>query len=456
MAKAHAVGMIDALYDNFLNRLKGLSPSDSSRPTIMKNDLGNLTKLNVLHCDQRFILELFQSSINDEVVGQRGTLFPIYTMTETANFQSNLDHLPMDVDQRLLSTMYAGHAKLNFIQLYARSTREPGHHDVRHAHRAASPDDQRFRRQAQKTVTDTYARLEGVFLVGPNFDQVLDPRVFFSEPMLNDLLETAPMLVPFRTTDGSGMSSVVHSVATYLTGALRDLLNRVRGSGGYENSWSAFQIELAVEELFFGHPLCRTSLQVSSSRPNSLTRMRGFLCLGPIGSASVGESPPPLDTWTKDGVQKARVLRLFPLTDSLLAGPQIIGEQLVRILLCDMHQRDENLPCESLKGRTCPFGRLVDFRTVSEFAREVVGRKAFGYPLTFGRAVKMVTAASHDPAHCLSLALSGYRFFPNIKYWDEQRHLKAKWNFKDYVELHQPAKIPSAAARAASYVCENR
>lgn len=65
MAKAHAVGMIDALYDNFLNRLKRLSPSDSSRPTIMKNDLGNLTKLNVLHCDQRFILELFQSSIND-------------------------------------------------------------------------------------------------------------------------------------------------------------------------------------------------------------------------------------------------------------------------------------------------------------------------------------------------------------------------------------------------------
>lgn len=77
---------------------------------------------------------------------------------------------------------------------------------------------------ARKTVTDTYARLEGIFLVGPNFDQVLDPRVFFSEHMLNDLLETVPMLVPFRTTDGSGISSVVHSVATYLTGALRDLL----------------------------------------------------------------------------------------------------------------------------------------------------------------------------------------------------------------------------------------
>ncbi|XDV14249.1 hypothetical protein PO909_002425 [Leuciscus waleckii] len=105
-----------------------------------------------------------------------------------------------------------------------------------------------------------------------------------------------------------------------------------------------------------------------------------------------------------------------------------------------------------MRGRTCPFGRLVDCRTVSEFAREVVGRRnAFGY-LTFGHAIQMVTAMSYDPAHCFSLGLSGYRFFPSIKYWDEHRHLKAKWNFTDFVELHQPAEIPSAAARAASYL----
>lgn len=72
-------------------------------------------------------------------------------------------------------------------------------------------------------------------------------------------------------------------------------------------------------------------------------------------------------------------------------------------------------------------------------------RRAFGYPLTFGRAVQMVTAMGYDPAHCLSLGLAPYKYFPHIKYWDEKRHLKAKWNNKDYVELHQPAHVPSAA-----------
>lgn len=281
---------------------------------------------------------------------------------------------------------------------------------------------------------------------------------FFAEPMLDRLLETVPMLVPFRQQDGVGLQHVVHAVASHLSGSLHDLLDHARGMGGYENSWRAFQLELAAEELFFGRPLCRSTRQfsralgVSATSPNSLTRMRGFLCLGPIGSASVGESPPPLETWTKDEVQKARVLRLFPLTDSLAAGHQIVGEQMARILLCDLYQRDAPLPGQSLKGPALPFGRLVDCRSVSEFAREVADRRAFGYPLTFGRAVQMVTAMGYDPAHCLSLGLAPYKYFPHIKYWDEKRHLKAKWNNKDYVELHQPAHVPSAAGRAAAYL----
>lgn len=83
---------------------------------------------------------------------------------------------------------------------------------------------------------------------------------------LNHLLEMVPMLVPFRTMDDSGLCSVVHSVAIYLSAALRDLLHRARGSGGYEDrDWGTFQIELAAEELFFSRPLCRTSLQFSSA-----------------------------------------------------------------------------------------------------------------------------------------------------------------------------------------------
>ncbi|KAK2881765.1 hypothetical protein Q8A67_019033 [Cirrhinus molitorella] len=42
--------------------------------------------------------------------------------------------------------------------------------------------------------------------------------------------------------------------------------------------------------------------------------------------------------------------------------------------------------------------------------------------------------------------------FPKyLRYWDEKRHCKAKWNKKDYVELHLPTQTPSAAALAASH-----
>ncbi|KAK9977197.1 hypothetical protein ABG768_019018 [Culter alburnus] len=52
----------------------------------------------------------------------------------------------------------------------------------------------------------------------------------------------------------------------------------------------------------------------------------------------------------------------------------------------------------------------------------------------------------------VSLGLSKYKYFPHIKYWDEQHHLKTRWNTKDYIELYKQTEIPSAAARAAAYL----
>lgn len=94
-----------------------------------------------------------------------------------------------------------------------------------------------------------------------------------------------------------------------------------------------------MEELFFGRAMYSSSRQyasslgVSATHSNSLTRMRGFLTLGPVGCVNVAESPPPLETWLKDELQKARVQRIFPLTDNLLAGPQVVDEELTKILL---------------------------------------------------------------------------------------------------------------------------
>ncbi|XDV14248.1 hypothetical protein PO909_002424 [Leuciscus waleckii] len=107
---------------------------------------------------------------------------------------------------------------------------------------------------------------------------------------------------------------------------------------------------------------------------------------------------------------------------------------------------------DSWKGPDRPIGRLTDYRTVGELAREVCESKGFGYPHTFGREVEMVTSMSLDPVRCLEFGLSKLKFFPHIKYWDENRNRKARWNFKDFVELYRLTQIPSAASRAAAYL----
>lgn len=63
MAKAHAIGLINALFKHFTDRLKSLPPEDLERPTIFKNSLNSLGRMNVLHGDQNFILKLFYQSL---------------------------------------------------------------------------------------------------------------------------------------------------------------------------------------------------------------------------------------------------------------------------------------------------------------------------------------------------------------------------------------------------------
>ncbi|KAI7805333.1 hypothetical protein IRJ41_004890 [Triplophysa rosa] len=202
--------------------------------------------------------------------------------------------------------------------------------------------------------------------------------------------------------------------------------------------------------------------QGRSWRPTGgLVRKKRFDRLNPIsdvqcshlsilGSASVGTDSPALTTWLKDELQMERVMRVFPLTDMLGSSPAVVGNGLVKVLLGDLYKRNERLPVAMLKGCDVPFGKLVGFRSIEEFAKELVKTKGFGYPNTFTRAVEMVVYAGVD-FHCsLELGLSGFRYFQKIKYWDASRHAKASCNLGEYIELVEPKKVPSIEARAAA------
>lgn len=127
----------------------------------------------------------------------------------------------------------------------------------------------------RKTVTRTCVRLEAVFVAGPGYVERFHPCYFFIPSMIENLLETVPIIIPFKVNEnGLGLREVVQQVCRYLTSTLYDFLQSGKGQGGYECSWTAFQIELALEEMFFGRPLCLSSRQysaslgVSASHPN--------------------------------------------------------------------------------------------------------------------------------------------------------------------------------------------
>lgn len=63
IVKAHAIGLINALFQNFSERLRRLTAEDLQRPTIQKNNLSNLGRINILNDDQKFILRLFHQSL---------------------------------------------------------------------------------------------------------------------------------------------------------------------------------------------------------------------------------------------------------------------------------------------------------------------------------------------------------------------------------------------------------
>ncbi|KAK2905493.1 hypothetical protein Q8A67_007292 [Cirrhinus molitorella] len=159
-SRQNTKGLLSAFHAS-PRRLQTLAPHELDRPSLMKSNLGNLTKLNILPQDQNFILQLFQQSVLhvnsdvdmkiltslskfgqkaegelnirsvvdpagvrdisyhagcpispvdptvdvfwsrfgvQEVVGRRGSLFSVYSLSEAANFQSSMDHHELDID----------------------------------------------------------------------------------------------------------------------------------------------------------------------------------------------------------------------------------------------------------------------------------------------------------------------------------------------------------------------
>lgn len=141
---------------------------------------------------------------------------------------------------------------------------------------------------------------------------------------------------------------------------LWDQCKQYRGKGGFLPVWRPFQLEIALEEAFHGHPLSNldivysSALGTSSRHKLSATHIRGFMALGRATEAAIDNTPPPLSHWTKDNLQVLRVQRLFYLTCNMECEPSVLGPSLVLLLLQDIFRRNEKIPLAELQATKCP------------------------------------------------------------------------------------------------------
>lgn len=289
-----------------------------------------------------------------------------------------------------------------------------------------------------------------VFLEGEDIPMAVKPRDYFSLSSLDQLIGTHALFVPFKDLpDGSGLRGTLQEVVQYLTEQLYAALRGSCGVGRFAPTWKAFQAELALEEMFYGHPLSprdnvlSAALGTSTVNGASLSHKRGFIGLAPYHSVTSEEEPPPLHHWTRDQLQKTRIQRIWVFCQSLEAGPAVIGAALIKVLLGDLYKRNEQLPWVTLKG-TDPPGRLVGAWKVQEFSKDLATKKSFPVPHTFQRARELVAAVGKDVEECLlqGFLTEGIVFFPQISFRDTRRAHRLWWNYKDWVHLHSEG-VPS-------------
>ncbi|KAL7400427.1 hypothetical protein ABVT39_012215 [Epinephelus coioides] len=327
--------------------------------------------------DKEMDLMWSRHAIN-RLYGNRGSIYTNMSIRESANFQSNLNHHPMDVNPRLwqLFTPERGSPvpQLNFLQLYC---------DAPHRHQSPC-----FKHPVSGVIVmiEAVLRLEGV-----DVPDVVEARSLFHEERLLDLLKEKAMLVPFRNSGGQGLHTVVGAVVEHLVGTLDTLFTEAQLCGGYDEGWKAFQYELALEDFFHGQPRASghapfsVSLGTSSVHVNSRTRERGFLALAPWSSASA-------------------------------ANDSVLGREVVRVLLKDVYDHNERLPIAKLQGTETKI-RAKDSMEYSALAQKVVDNVSFfRYPKVFRRVNDLLVQKGRDTKKVLALGLAsmGLCYFPAL------------------------------------------
>ncbi|KAK7881891.1 hypothetical protein WMY93_030300 [Mugilogobius chulae] len=186
------------------------------------------------------------------------------SLTATANYASNTDHIRIDVAPEIWKLFrevpgsYEVEGLLNFVQLYCDALHR--HQTPYYKHPVSDLRD--LGNKAEAILT---ARVEGVLL----FKGLDLPHTLYSECMSDTdkparLVASRPALVPFVSTQAHDIRDFRKDLVLILSRGLETARRQRKDCGGYDPCWTAFQLELALEEYHYGQP--RTPAHSSASR----------------------------------------------------------------------------------------------------------------------------------------------------------------------------------------------
>ncbi|KAL4239182.1 hypothetical protein ACF0H5_000001 [Mactra antiquata] len=284
-------------------------------------------------------------------------------------------------------------------------------------------------------------RLEFVISIGQRSSSVTGAE-FVRLERLGELLEKHPLIVPFlRQACTLKLCRVVGlSLHKFLESAFRS----GRGTGNTRLTWEVYQIELALEKLLWGRPLCSLSNQYSKNLgpgiqypTRCLTDQRGFLCLDNSGSCCVDERTlPPVSIFTKNqGIQ--RKLQSISGLYTLIGGSNLaLGRRLLDIILRDFHTSGKLFTCYDnyfrllkANGRTKP--KIVGGITVADLVKRLCTAKNFKCTYVFGEVRTLLHKMKVNVEDVIEQGINGMKlsYFPAFRNYDDHRNVGLYWEF---------------------------
>ncbi|WAR18178.1 hypothetical protein MAR_000016 [Mya arenaria] len=404
-------------------------------------------------------MELFWSACGIQaVVGSRGMLYTCASFTDCVNYRSNLDGRALDISGELRSVCFHGD-KLRFVQLYA----DLPHRRPRVRYHPVSgcivggmvypkQTSVAFKRDASRYLSALESnlylmkrgtcRLECVTELDEWKEEVKASDCLNVDKVLG-LLTRQPMLVPFPR----GTMRCIQKIGLNLTSELKKLLDRYSCTGNVEATWKAYQLELSLEKMLWGHPLCGRSSQYSVSLgpgkmecSRSRTDYFGFLSLERWTACMAFEdSIPPCKIWTNSEVVIKKIIRTAGVHDVVHSSNFVLGRRLLDTLIGDLFEVGKVGSCirfEEYKKelfRDKPKGLPVNGAvTVKQLVGILSSTRRMRVAMAYGSVCELLRKCDIDVESVITDGLVQMELvhFPALDAYDRNRNAIMSWSLR--------------------------